>query len=554
MSYGLLWIEGLVVSLLWVATAVAVSARIRSRGRARLFLLAALAVLTMELGAPLALSAQMNFGIGLAESWFGYCLSLFIAAFFGGVIILWLARRHPAPGAARAAAGWPAGWLSVALLGMILLDVMTFWNVDLAVRNDAANLRTEAGAMLLSVAPPQVDDDRNAAVLYEKAFARMKQDTSFTSPDSPMEQDNPDPASPAVAQLLDRQANTLRLLREASAIPACRFEHDYVHPSISMLLPELAQCRTAAGLLALAAKHDAVTGNAPQAVDDINALFRLGRAVGSDPCIVSNLVQIAIDAVGVKTLQAVVPHLNRAEELQRLRIGDVDAARREAQRSLTGEEAFGLSVFSDLASGRLTLTALAGTARPRGPNPDVADLPPIPILLRIFVMPSDTRAYQQYLERCRQQVLEPFTATTIEEASAGGMKAARNGVLTSLIVPALNRYLQQVLIDEALRASALTSIAVDRYRLDHGAFPATLDALVPQYLDDVPHDPFDGHPLRFIVRNDEALVYSVGPDLKDDAGAPFDDQKKTGDMVFTVKAGANASNPQTAPSSASAPD
>ena len=84
------------VSLLWVATAVAVSARIRSRGRARRFLLAVLAALTMVLVAPLALSAQMNFGIGLAESWFGYCLSLFIAAFLGGVIILWLARRHPA--------------------------------------------------------------------------------------------------------------------------------------------------------------------------------------------------------------------------------------------------------------------------------------------------------------------------------------------------------------------------------------------------------------------------------------------------------------------------
>ena len=101
MSYGLLWIEGLVVSLLWVATAVAVSARIRSRRWAGLFLFAALAVLAMELGFSVAVSAELDFGLGLAENWFGYSLSLFIATFVGWVIILWLARRVAGSRAAR---------------------------------------------------------------------------------------------------------------------------------------------------------------------------------------------------------------------------------------------------------------------------------------------------------------------------------------------------------------------------------------------------------------------------------------------------------------------
>jgi type II secretory pathway pseudopilin PulG len=550
MSYGLLWIEGVVVSLLWVAAAAALSARIRSRGFAGLFLFFALAVLALVLGAPLAMSAVMHFGAHLAESWFGYCLSLFIAAFVGAVIILLRGRRRPAPGASRAAALWPAAWLWVALLGMILLDVMTFWNVDLAVRNDAANLRTEAGAMLLSVAPPQVEDERNAAVLYEKAFARIKRDPSLTSPDSLLAQDDLDPASPAVAQLLDRHAITLRLLRQASAMPACRFDHDFAHPSITMLLPELNYCRTAAQLLAVSAKHDAITGNTTQPINDLNALFRLARAAGSDPIIVCSLVEDAIDALGVKTLEAVLPHLSGADQLQRLQIGDVDAARRQAQRSLIGEEAFGLSIFSDLASDRLTMTGLIGEARPRGPNPDAANIPPLPMLLRIFVIPSDVQAYKQYLERCQQQVQEPFTPTTIEQTSEGATKAARHGLLTSIIVPALQRYVERVVMDEAFRATALAAIAVDRYRLDHdGAFPARLDALVPQYMDDVPLDPFDGHPLRFIVRNDQALIYSIGPDLKDDGGAPLDEQRKTGDMVFTVKSSPNA---QAAPSTAPA--
>ena len=109
-------------------------------------------------------------------------------------------------------------------------------------------------------------------------------------------------------------------------------------------------------------------------------------------------------------------------------------------------------------------------------------------------------------------------------------------------------------MDEALRATALSGIAVDCYRLDHGgALPAKLETLVPHYLDDVPLDPFDGHPLRFIVHIDEALIYSIGPDMKDDAGAPFDDQKRIGDMVFTVRTGVGAANRQAASTSAPAP-
>ena len=550
MSYGLLWIEGVVASLLGVAAVVALSARIRRRFWAGLFLFVALAVLAVILGAPLVVSAVLKFGARLAESWFGYCLSLFVAVFVGAVIILWRGRRRPAPGAARAAALWPAGWLCVALLAMIMLHVMTFWNVDLAVRNDAANLRTEAGAMLLSVAPPQVEEERNAALLYEKAFARIKQDPSLNGADSLLAKDDVDAASPAVAQLLNRHAITLRLLRQASAMPECRFDHDFSHPSFSMLLPELNYCRNAAMLLALSAKHEAIAGNTTQAIDDLNALFRVGRGAGSDPILVCSLVQIGIDGLGVKTVEAVLPHVSRAEDLQRLQIGDVDAARRQARRSLFGEEAFGLSFFSDLGSGRLTMMSLADNVRPRGPNSDAADIPPLPMLVRIFVLPSDVQAYKQYLERCQEQVQEPFTPTTIEQATDGGIKAARHGLVASIIVPPLQRYVERVAMDEASRTTGLTGVAVDRYRLDHGgAFPARLDALVPQYMDDVPLDPFDGHALRLVIRKDQALIYSIGPDLKDNAGAAFDEQKKTGDMVFTVSAVANA---HAAPASAPA--
>ena len=56
-------------------------------------------------------------------------------------------------------------------------------------------------------------------------------------------------------------------------------------------------------------------------------------------------------------------------------------------------------------------------------------------------------------------------------------------------------------------------VACRLYELRHGRAPETLDALTPELLREVPTDPFDGKPFRY-VRAD-AVVFSVGRDLKD---------------------------------------
>jgi hypothetical protein len=65
---------------------------------------------------------------------------------------------------------------------------------------------------------------------------------------------------------------------------------------------------------------------------------------------------------------------------------------------------------------------------------------------------------------------------------------------------------------------AVVAIAAERYRKDHGAWPAALADLVPAYLGAVPIDPFDGQPLRYRKLADGVVIYSVGPDGTDDQG------------------------------------
>jgi len=59
-------------------------------------------------------------------------------------------------------------------------------------------------------------------------------------------------------------------------------------------------------------------------------------------------------------------------------------------------------------------------------------------------------------------------------------------------------------------------LAMKAFKLDKGRLPATLDELVPAYLDAVPLDDFDGKPLRYNPA--KKIIYSVGEDLKDDGG------------------------------------
>ncbi|MCP4377762.1 MAG: hypothetical protein GY794_16495, partial [bacterium] len=51
----------------------------------------------------------------------------------------------------------------------------------------------------------------------------------------------------------------------------------------------------------------------------------------------------------------------------------------------------------------------------------------------------------------------------------------------------------------------------------------------------IPIDPFDGKPLRMARdKNGGVILYSVGPDIKDDGGQTLGNGKTTGDITFRL--------------------
>lgn len=80
-------------------------------------------------------------------------------------------------------------------------------------------------------------------------------------------------------------------------------------------------------------------------------------------------------------------------------------------------------------------------------------------------------------------------------------------------------------IHERNRASnhlLATDLALQAFAKPSGKYPQSLSELVPKYLRAVPRDPFaPASPLRYKRQGDTFLLYSVGPDGKDNGGAPM---------------------------------
>jgi hypothetical protein len=65
----------------------------------------------------------------------------------------------------------------------------------------------------------------------------------------------------------------------------------------------------------------------------------------------------------------------------------------------------------------------------------------------------------------------------------------------------------------------LLAFALAGYRADHmGKYPPTLAELAPAYIDVLPKDPFTDGDLHYKSDGEGYLLYSVGPNGKDDGG------------------------------------
>jgi hypothetical protein len=533
MGYALIWTEALVAALLFVALLTALLARWRLRFLAGFLSVLAVVLLLTCAGGVTYVAGYLYFNGYSETNWFAYTLSWTLMFLLGSAELVRRGRRSGGEGAGPAARAWSRGWLALACGMMLIVLSITFTNMDLAVKVQLTSLRTEAGAKMVSMQPPPIPDRENAALVYQEAIAASLYRDSFPQPLIAKTGDWFDLTRPDldlkdkdVQEFLDRQERSLALFRQAAAMPKCWFNRDYFQ-SIEMLLPEPHQLKYAANLLSLDARVKAARGEGPAALDDLAAIFAIADQI-DDPIFIALLVSAAIERIGVKTLEIVLPQIKwRAEDLVKVSLKDNVSFQRKLHRACQMEEASsGLLVFLSPSMAGELLSDDMSNIRLLGKVFDSA-------FYRVFLLPDDLAAYRRIMKGYQRLTGWPFyqAAPYFDERR----KDVRGGILTALVVPAVRNLAEAAADTDASRQLARIAVAAASYRLKNGKYPDRIDDLAPKFLPSVPLDPFDGQPLRLKRDGDELVLYSIGRDLKDDGGVERTGTSGKGDIVFRLK-------------------
>lgn len=295
-----------------------------------------------------------------------------------------------------------------------------------------------------------------------------------------------------IAQYLNRNAKAFQWVREASTSRVCRYPLDFSRreKSLPSHVDDLWQLSRS---LALKAVYEADGGDSEEAQATLLDCFALVESIRNEPFDVSQYRRRSMLRTALETLEDVQARVD---------FSDVQLA--ELQSRLRA-----LAVYEPAINGYRGSLVTLQRSIDEAQSKDSFGEPEYSDLLRELGTPS-VEAYWSVGEALIDAIPRPFPEALAEFER---VSAANRDVQWSWP----SRIISIVQTEASLR-NAQIGLAVDRYVLTYAGLPDSLDALVPDYLDRVPLDPFDGQPLRYRRVGEGFVVYSVGKNLVDDGG------------------------------------
>jgi len=319
---------------------------------------------------------------------------------------------------------------------------------------------------------------------------------------------------------------------------------------IGVLMPSVMQYREAAAALRTRATLRVGQKKWDGAWQDLLACHRLARLAAQEPTLIEGYVGCAIDATACEADRVFLQHV--PPDQKRLATLRTDLAALPPMPSLAGKIA--------TAERLMCLDAVAMIARDGASK--IQEYSAIRLAAPIAAMldslgriridwdemlrtgnscydriadalaqptPGERKAAFAKIQRDLRK-LQPrsrdwkgLLARSLLDSRKARSQAAAN-VLLALLVPAL-----ELAIDSEARQImqfSLIQLAVElaAYRADHGSYPAHLEDLTPKYVAKLPVDVFSGEALHYEGDGERYLLYSIGPNEKDDRGQGYEDK------------------------------
>ena len=532
MDYALLWIEILLISLLVTAVGFVNDARSQSKRIKRLILGSILWALPLYI-MLCVLSGLWKFKLFKDSIWFYFFIVLTACYLVGAVILCVAGFKRKKDNPTFPAASWSKGFLYIAQFITVSLLVMTIWMMDLQARRQQDLIRIEAGMLGLSLAPPHVPDNENAASFYiqanqaiqraidkmplkpieEEAKTNEKNDVPRTQRDwdkstESLDQHSIDLKDPELLEFLRQQTPTLKLIYDATKKPSCYLYYNYSQPCDYWHEAEI-NTYYITKLLAIEARSKAANGDIHSAIEAINAIYGFAKHIDDEPFGENNLHAFQIDQEASNSLIFILASEKiEQDDLNKIKLECALQYQKSLIEALRFKESSFLYHLSEI-----------GYTRAFGVNqgPNAYDS----FIFRFLFLDNEVKALRSYADHFFILASDPFISRiSYWKDDAKKIKESPKSFLASIYYIDIDDLAVIKARAEAYRTIAELVLATCRYRAKKVKYPEKLDDLVPDFIAFVPVDPFDGQQIRYKISDKKATIYSVGKDGVDDGGIP----------------------------------
>jgi hypothetical protein len=324
-------------------------------------------------------------------------------------------------------------------------------------------------------------------------------------------------------------------LRQAGQRPCMRMPLDYASgfDATGKLLPWLVNMKRCGQLLQLRILAELGNAQGERALDDVKLLLRVKDSIRDQPYLISHLVRIAMLAIALQPIhEGVVQHQWSDAQLMELEraLAKLDILA-DFEFAMQGEKAFAIDYFE---KQRITREIKSVADDSLGTTKVITN--------SLRLMPS-AYFYQNELTfaQMHRQWIVPLVDLTNRIAPPAALRQAEAAVRLQMkryspykvqalmLFPAISKSVTKFAHIQADVDLARVACALERYRLAHGDYPETLDALAPQFIEKLPHDIIGGPPAPGTGAASQPLhyrrepggkfaLYSVGWNETDDGG------------------------------------
>lgn len=390
---------------------------------------------------------------------------------------------------------------------------------------------------------------------------------------------------PPLAEWVDANNQAIDLLVEAAKRP--RFytpfespdpgDDEYLHTTVP--IRGMIATREAARALQVRAMLELGEDRHAEAWQDLLAMHRWARLVAQGSTVVDQLIATAIDGIAcsadavllgsddlpldvAQQIQTDLQNLTPAADLaksfdfgERLYFLDATVAyRSKGIGALRNDAEFPALLLDEQASPTLVDRVLNQVSADW--NVGLVDGN------HMFDRLAAAARLHSYAERNREfdlaESLIPYRKTSLTEPSyqiaAAFYKPLRNRMLSSTLLntctPATHALLEAVDRGQANLELTRLAAALAVYRAEHGEYPNRLDDLVPAILPKLPTDFFHDKPYIYRREADGYLLYTCGPNGKDDGGSGQFSNKLAGRPIYDMPPDEQAAAQEKIPGSA----